>query len=227
MPKPSKVEDSYDDIEFVTNSAYGVSKMDKSDTSIEWEQGDDSSNMNNQSLLNDSESNIGASASDSMFDEESKITCTKNEDLNSESDYSDSYSSDSLDSVFDYTTCFDLLERNKEFVTVNLKIQMEICTGPTLKEFLEKRFDNDEMIDRKVNFNFFRQIIEGIKEVHKQGIIHRDLKPANVFITGEGVIKIGDFGLARAIDKNDTKNLSSVAKTFNHFTSRKFLNNNN
>lgn len=78
---------------------------------------------------------------------------------------------------------------------------MEICSGQSLKDFLNKRNQNNEPIDRKTNFRFFTQIVEGINHVHRQNIIHRDLKPANVFITGEGVIKIGDFGLARAIDK--------------------------
>ena len=99
---------------------------------------------------------------------------------------------------------------------------MEICTGPTLKEYLEKRYQKKEIIDRKINFKFFKQIIEGIKHVHRQGIIHRDLKPANVFITGEGIIKIGDFGLARAIDKNDTKKISEVANAIStHFATSK------
>ena len=100
---------------------------------------------------------------------------------------------------------------------------MEICSGPTLKEYLDKRYQTNSEIDRKTNFKFFKQIIEGIKHVHRQGIIHRDLKPANVFITGEGVIKIGDFGLARAIDKNDTKKISNLANVISsHIATSKF-----
>lgn len=99
---------------------------------------------------------------------------------------------------------------------------MEICSGQTLKEYLENRNKEQGEIDRKLNFKFFTQIIEGIKHVHRQGIIHRDLKPANVFITGEGVLKIGDFGLARAIDKEDTKKMANVANAIsNHFASSK------
>ena len=101
---------------------------------------------------------------------------------------------------------------------------MEICSGQTLKEYLENRNKQSGEIDRKMNFIFFTQIIEGIKHVHRQGIIHRDLKPANVLINGEGVLKIGDFGLARAIDKEDTKKMANVANAINQLASSKPMN---
>ena len=45
-----------------------------------------------------------------------------------------------------------------------------------------------------------QQILEALEAAHEQGIIHRDLKPANIKVRSDGMVKVLDFGLAKAIE---------------------------
>src|SRR5579871_431377 len=45
------------------------------------------------------------------------------------------------------------------------------------------------------------QVCQGLEHAHRHGIVHRDLKTGNVWLTSDGTAKIGDFGLAVALDK--------------------------
>lgn len=100
-----------------------------------------------------------------------------------------------------------------------LFIQMEYCENRTLfdlihSEHLSKRRDE--------YWRLFRQILEALSYIHSQGIIHRDLKPMNIFIDESRNIKIGDFGLAkninRPVDFLKTDSANSPA-TSEHLTS--------
>ena len=67
---------------------------------------------------------------------------------------------------------------------------MELVEGDTLSSPLP--------IDTALRYA--KQIAEALEYAHERGVIHRDLKPANVKVTPDGVLKLLDFGLAKAIE---------------------------
>ena len=73
-------------------------------------------------------------------------------------------------------------------------IAMEFIEGTTLHELLaEKRvLATDEVLQ------LTRQICRGLDYAHSNSIVHRDIKPANIMITGNGTVKIMDFGIAKS-----------------------------
>src|SRR5437870_3010037 len=76
---------------------------------------------------------------------------------------------------------------------------MELVEGPTLAERLKSgAVPLDDALP------IAKQIADALEYPHERGIIHRDLKPANVKITPEGTAKVLDFGLARALDTEES-----------------------
>ena len=72
---------------------------------------------------------------------------------------------------------------------------MELVEGPTLADRIAQgAIPVDEALP------IAKQIAEALEAAHEQGIIHRDLKPANVKLRPDGVVKVLDFGLAKALE---------------------------
>ena len=79
-----------------------------------------------------------------------------------------------------------------------IALVLELADGPTLAERL-----GAGCLPLDDALHVARQIASALEAAHKKGIIHRDLKPANIAVSGSGVVKVLDFGLATIADDAD------------------------
>lgn len=80
-------------------------------------------------------------------------------------------------------------------------IAYELIKSPSLSDLLFK----NGAFSYKEAYQIMNQILDGINYIHKFSLIHCDIKPHNIFYGIDGVIKIGDFGIAM-IEKTTIKN---------------------
>ncbi len=76
---------------------------------------------------------------------------------------------------------------------------MELVTGGTVKDLLERL----HTFRWTVVVELARQICSALQHAHNHGVIHRDLKPGNLFLTRDGGLKLGDFGIARDLHNSE------------------------
>ena len=72
---------------------------------------------------------------------------------------------------------------------------LELVEGPTLADRIARgRISLEEALP------IARQIADALEAAHERGIVHRDLKPANIKVRTDGMVKVLDFGLAKALE---------------------------
>lgn len=93
-------------------------------------------------------------------------------------------------------------------------IVMELIKGKTLKEII----DIDGILPWKWSVNVAIQIALALEFAHRNNIIHRDIKPHNIIITEDGVAKVTDFGIAKAVSNSTITAFGSTLGSVHYFS---------
>ncbi len=119
--------------------------------------------------------------------------------------------------VFERNTDLEMLERFKREVRLTRRVHdpnviqvydvgsvhgvwfitMEYLQGQVLSRVIGRRLSLKKMLW------LLAQAARGLASAHEHAIVHRDVKPSNLFVTSKGVLKVMDFGIAKALGEND------------------------
>jgi serine/threonine-protein kinase len=88
-------------------------------------------------------------------------------------------------------------------------IVMEHVTGHSCAELLRDRGH----LDVSQGIDIVSQACRGLEYAHRNGVIHRDVKPGNLLVSDSSLVKLADFGIARATDQSSITQVGSVLGT--------------
>ncbi|MDF1740269.1 MAG: bifunctional serine/threonine-protein kinase/formylglycine-generating enzyme family protein [Verrucomicrobiales bacterium] len=81
-------------------------------------------------------------------------------------------------------------------------ISLEYVDGADLQQIIQ-----GEGLPHEETLNVISQICDALEYAHSEGFVHRDIKPANMFINSKGILKVGDFGLAKLMADGSAKSV--------------------
>ncbi len=93
-------------------------------------------------------------------------------------------------------------------------IVMELIQGKTLKEIILE----DGKLSWKWSVNIVIQIASALETAHKNNLIHRDIKPHNIIITEDGMAKVTDFGIAKAVSNSTITAFGTTIGSVHYFS---------
>lgn len=94
-------------------------------------------------------------------------------------------------------------------------IVMELVKGKTLKEII---IEEKGPLPWKWSVNIATQIASALEIAHRNHIIHRDIKPHNIIITEDGVAKVTDFGIAKAVSNSTITAFGTTIGSVHYFS---------
>lgn len=93
-------------------------------------------------------------------------------------------------------------------------IVMELIEGRTLKEIIKEK----GRLPWREALGIASQIASGLGQAHQNHIVHRDIKPHNIIITKDGVAKVTDFGIAKAVSNSTINAFGSTIGSVHYFS---------
>ena len=93
-------------------------------------------------------------------------------------------------------------------------IVMELIQGKTLKQIINE----EGKLPWKWSVNIAIQIASALEAAHRNNIIHRDIKPHNIIITEDGVAKVTDFGIAKAVSNSTITAFGTTIGSVHYFS---------
>ena len=94
-------------------------------------------------------------------------------------------------------------------------IVMELIRGKTLKEII---VEERGPLPWKWSVNVAIQIASALEMAHKNNIVHRDIKPHNIIITEDGIAKVTDFGIAKAVSNSTITAFGTTIGSVHYFS---------
>ena len=107
---------------------------------------------------------------------------------------------------------YDVFESKKPKHMIN--IVTEYADGGDLSEKIKERKNKNNNFTESEILDYFTQICLAIKHIHEKKIIHRDLKSGNIFLMKNGLVKLGDFGIAKGFQKTIDKAKTMVGTPY-------------
>ena len=94
-------------------------------------------------------------------------------------------------------------------------IVMELIRGKTLKEII---LEEKGPLPWKWSVNVAIQIASALETAHRNNIVHRDIKPHNIIITEDGIAKVTDFGIAKAVSNSTITAFGTTIGSVHYFS---------